>query len=205
MSPGRYRAWAVAGAFGDNLAEPALAGAAAMGLDAHAVAHCAGWGSASTTTRMAMGRRTACFRRHFTTACSPSRIRWPSPNAMPRKQRLDVAPRRPRRALAIRPAVTRAAATADLPARCTVESPGRRNVRESPGHRATRSHHGGAYALARGLQVSLRAPRAHGRRWSIARQFVGGGRAAASGIDGLPESEVPRLLAGNPRAASTSA
>ena len=65
---GRFRAWALVGAYGDNLTHVADALAADMGLDEPAARSCASWAKASTTTPMATrpatstSRRSACTR-----------------------------------------------------------------------------------------------------------------------------------------------
>ena len=52
------------------------------------------------------------------------------------------------------------------------------------------------YTADGGYAVSVRAPQATVRGAAeLAREFGGGGRAAAAGIDRLPEAELPRFIA----------
>ncbi len=204
---GRHRAWALAGAFGDNLAGIALAGAATMGLDAHSIARlrqvgeCLNYNAYGDRVDELMFPPAELYRRlgPFEDPVAFAE-RDDAIAVLDRSRRDDLV-----RALTIRPALAGASATAVI----LPDAPWSRRISGTLANHLATEHPGRATAVltpSRGAYtVSLRAPRAHpAGAEQLAREFGGGGRAAASGINGLPESEVPRLLAAF-RAAFTSA
>jgi len=195
---GRFRAWAVAGAFGDNLAESALASAATIGLDARSIAlvkrvgECLNYNAYGDRVEELMFHPAELYRR-LRPFASPIDFagRDDAILALERSRREDLG-----RALAIEYSVASTSAAAVI----LPDAPWSRRVSGTlANHLATEYPQRATAVLtpSRGAYtVSLRAPRARpDGAERIARDFGGGGRAAAAGIDGLPESEVPRLLA----------
>jgi hypothetical protein len=194
---GRFRAWAVAGAFGDNLVDSARAVAATLDLGPSAidalkrVGECLNYNAYGERVEElafhpeVLYRRLAPYESPLDFAARDEAI-----PALDRARSEDLA-----RALAI-------GAALDTPYSAAVVLPDASWSRRVSGtlanHLATTSPSratavltpsGGAYT------VSLRAPREHPHGAErLAQAFGGGGRAAAAGINGLPASDVVRFL-----------
>jgi hypothetical protein len=204
---GRFRAWAVAGAFGDNLADSARAAATAHGYAAAAIAalqrlgECLNYNAyGDHVDELAfhpaeLYRRLAPFRDPLDFVARDAAVA-----TLDQARTRDLA-----QALAVRPALDSASAAAFV----LPDAPWSRRVSGTlANHLATAAPTRATAVLtpSRGAYtVSLRAPRDHPRGAEhLARAFGGGGRAAAAGINGLPEGEVARFLDAF-RAAFTSA
>jgi len=195
---GAHRAWAVAGAFGDAMIHSARAAAASLNMAPAALAALRSLGECLNYN--AYGARVEELLFH--PAELHLRMRGfadplafaATDGALPRLEQArgeDLA-----RALAVAPLLDSAAAAAVV----LPDAPWSRRVSGTlANHLATarprRAHavftpQEGAYT------VSLRAPRGHGvGAERIARGFGGGGRAAAAGINGLPEADIARVVA----------
>lgn len=195
---GRYRAWAVVAAFGDNLNQAATEVAAPLALLPEQVALLRRLGECLNYN--AYGDSVADL--HFHPEALYRLLR-------PYRDPLEFAQREPaferlrrgydedmRRAGEIAPLLDDAGHLAVLlPDEAwsrRVSGPWANRLAQSDAQRA----HAVLVRKGHALGVSLRAPLARpGGADSFARQFAGGGgRAQAAGIDALPEEDLPRLL-----------
>jgi len=194
---GRFRAWAIVGAFGDNLAQSARAAAETLDLGPSAidtlkrVGECLNYNAYGECVEElafhpeALYRRLSPFASPLDFAACDDTIA-----VLDHARSEDLA-----RALAIDPALDTTASVAivlpDAAWSRRVSGTLANHLAATWPKRATAvlTPSRGAYT------VSLRAPREHPRGADgLAHAFGGGGRAAAAGIDGLPVSEVARLL-----------
>ncbi len=196
---GRFRAWAVVGAFGDNLGDSARAAAQPLGLPHETVqrlkllGECLNYNAYGSAAEELLFHPEDLHRRMLPYADPLAfAARDPAFPALDRARTEDLV-----RALAIVPLLdTPSVAAVMLP-----DTPWSRRVSGTLANRLATDHPARAHAVfvpERGhYTVSLRAPRSHPVGADrIASIFSGGGgRAAAAGINGLPESEVPRVLA----------
>ncbi|MCW5623816.1 MAG: acetyltransferase [Burkholderiales bacterium] len=195
---GAHRAWAVVGAFGDNLIRPAQRTAASLGLPDDALAALRTLGECLNYN--AYGERVDELMFHPAELTQRMRpfddpLRFIREDAaMDRLQRArddDLS-----RAIDVRP-------TLDTPVAAAVILPdaswSRRVIGTFGNHLATTSPRRAHAVLVRsgaGYTVSVRAPQsAPTGADALARRFGGGGRAGAAGVETLPESEIPTLLA----------
>jgi hypothetical protein len=195
---GAHRAWAVVGAFGDNLDETAAALARTLDLDAASIAklkrlgECLNYNAYGDSVDELLVHPVELLRRMAGFA-SPA----------------DFAASEPSFALidrAMQDDVTRADALAPIDVDATVacyelpDAAWSRRVSGAFANRLARAHPHRAHAVLTpsggAFTVSIRAPIANPRGADrVAVQFErGGGREAAAGINGLPAAEVPRLL-----------
>jgi hypothetical protein len=196
---GARRAWAVVGAFGDNLAGPATEAAAPLGLRAAELAALRELGELLNYN--GYGETLADLHFHpaeLFRAIHPFAEPLACAREAPEVQRLragfaeDMA-----RAGAVAPALEAPRAVAVL-LPC---EPWARRAQGSLANRLANADPQRACAvgvtLADGaLRLSLRAPLARpDGADALARRFGGGGRAGAAGIDALPPGELPRFLA----------
>ena len=195
---GRFRAWAIAGAYGDNLRRPAERLADALGLDARQRAQLRLLGEAVNynaygDTESDVRIHPAALYRWLARYASPFDLiaRAPIVLELDELRRSDLA-----HALAV---------TARLEdARCAVvilpDAPWSRRVLGTFANELASSDPERAHAVLKelpegGYTVSVRAPHATLRGASeLAASFGGGGREAAAGIDRLPEEELPRFV-----------
>jgi hypothetical protein len=196
---GRFRAWAVAAAYGDNLPRPADRLAAMLGLTKEQRAQLQMFGEAVNYN--AYGESEADVRIH------PAALyRWLARYTTP----FDVLAQSPivqeldelRRSDLARARTATARLQDD---QCSVvmlpDAPWSRRVLGTFANELATTDPRRAHAVLReqadgSYTVSLRAPitSPHGAD-AIARQFGGGGRASAAGIDHLDMLDVPRLIA----------
>jgi hypothetical protein len=195
---GAHRAWAVAGAFGDNLAASALAAAQMLGLDAARLEALRNLGECLNYNAYGAGveellfhpaelhRRMRGFADPLAFAASD-----PAPRQLELARSEDLA-----RALAVSPLLaTPTAAAVVLP-----DAPWSRRVSGTLANRLAVEHPRQAHAVftpqSGRYTVSLRAPRDHAVGADrLALAFGGGGgRAAAAGINGLPEPDIARVV-----------
>ena len=196
---GRFRAWGVVGAFGDNLTDSARTAARALGLAHDAVQKLRrlgeslnynAYGSAVEELQFHPEELHRRMRRYLDPLAFAERD--PAFPALDRARTEDLL-----RALAIVPILETAGATAVM----LPDEPWSRRVSGTLANRLTTDQPARAHAVfvpERGrYTVSLRAPQRHPFGADrIASEFSGGGgRAAGAGINGLPESDVPRVLA----------
>jgi hypothetical protein len=195
---GRFRAWAVVGAYGDNLPDSARSAAQLLGLSHDAaqklkrLGECLNYNAYGTSVAELLFHPEDLHRRMLPyedpLAFADRDTAFP---ALDRARTEDLL-----RALTIVPVLdTPSVAAVMLP-----DAPWSRRVSGTLANRLNIDHPGRAHAVfvpENGrYTVSLRAPRAQPVGADrIASSFSGGGgRAAAAGINGLPESEVPRVL-----------
>ncbi len=195
---GAHRAWAVAGAFGDNLADSARAAASPLGLAAAQIEVLRSLGECLNYNAYGAGveellfhpaelhRRMRGFADPLAFAASD-----PAPRVLERARAEDMA-----RALDVAPLLdTPSAAAVVLP-----DAPWSRRVSGTLANRLATEHPRRAHAVftpqAGRYTVSLRAPRGHpvGADRLALGFGGGGGRAAAAGINGLPESDIARVV-----------
>ncbi len=194
---GRYRAWAIVGAFGDNLTRSAEAAAASLHLDAAAIAVLRSLGKCLNYN--AYGERVedlmfhpAALRRRMQPYADPLRFAAED-DSFPRLEQMrtqDLA-----LALAIAPILEIPTATAIV----LPDMPWSRRVGGTLANHLALAGPDGLHAVlvpaVGGFTVSLRASHRHASgAHAIAREFGGGGRAAAAGINAMPGAEIPRLL-----------
>ena len=194
---GRFRGWAVAGAFGDNLADSARAAAEERGFDAQeieilkCVGECLNYNAYGehveelTFHPAELHRRLAPFRDPLEFARRDDAIA-----ILDEARQRDLA-----QAIAVEPALDSPAATAFI----LPDAAWSRRVSGTMANQLATVYPSRATAVLTPSQgtytVSLRAPRNHPRGAELlARAFGGGGRAAAAGINGLPEGDVARFL-----------
>ncbi len=195
---GRHRAWAVVGAFGDNLQASAGAAAAALNLDAASVSvlrrlgECLNYNAYGDSIDELMFHPLD-LRRRMQPYTDPLRFAVEDDCCL----RLDqVRAHDLAQALAIAPTLDVAAASAVI----LPDAPWSRRVGGTLANHLARTAPDRLHAVLvpgrDGYTASLRAPqRHHLGAHAIAREFArGGGRALAAGINGLAEAEVPRLL-----------
>lgn len=195
---GAHRAWAVAGAFGDAMGHAAHAAAAPLRLCAAALARLQSLGECLNYNAYGahveellfhpaeLHRRMAGFTDPLAFAAAD-----PAPRALEQARAADLT-----RALEVAPLLDSAGAVAVV----LPDAPWSRRVSGSlANHLAAAGPHR-AHAVFTPQEgrytVSLRAPRGHpvGAQ-RIALDFGGGGRAAAAGINGLPETHIGQVLA----------
>lgn len=195
---GRFRAWALVGAFGDNLGDSARAAAQPLGLSHETVqrlkllGECLNYNAYGSAVEELLFHPEDLHRRMLPYAdplafaeCDPA---FP---ALDRARTEDLV-----HALAIVPLLD----TPSVAALMLPDMPWSRRVSGTLANRLATDHPARAHAVfvpERGrYTVSLRAPRSHPVGADrIASAFAGGGgRAAAAGINGLPEADVGRVL-----------
>jgi hypothetical protein len=196
---GRFRAWALVGAYGDNLTAVADALAANMGLDAPARQQLRSLGEAINYN--AYGD--APGDQHV----SPQRLyalmqRYPQPQELLRDERIGSELDALRRA-DLQQALAQPLHTAGTRA-CWMQlpdAPWSRRVIGGLANELATAKPELAHAVLKhdgrgGHVVSVRAPKdAPGGADAFCRRFGGGGRAGAAGIDHLPDSERERFVA----------
>lgn len=196
---GAHRAWAVAGAFGDNLAASATAAAAPLGLEAaqldalRSLGECLNYNAYGADVDELLFHPAELHRRMrgFTDPLA-FLSSDPAPRALERARAQDMD-----RALAVEPLLdTPSAAAVVLP-----DAAWSRRVSGTLANRLASQHPRRAHAVftpqGGRYTVSLRAPRDHpvgADRLALA-FGGGGGRAAAAGINGLPEADIARVVA----------
>ncbi len=195
---GRFRTWAVVGAYGDNLSDSARSAAQALGLSHAAtqklkrLGECLNYNAYGTTVAELLFHPEDLHRRMLPyqdpLAFADRDAAFP---ALDRARTEDLM-----RALAIVPVLdTPGVAAVMLP-----DEPWSRRVSGTLANRLTADHPARAHAVfvpdGGRYTVSLRAPRSHpvGAERVASLFSSGGGRAAAAGINGLPESDVGRVL-----------
>lgn len=192
---GRHRVWAVVAAFGDNLVVPARALAAMLSLSAErqdslrALGDCLTYNATGESVDDALVHPEALFRALLSHA-DPFRFIKADPAfaAIDAARRHDVE-----QARATHPAYTMPGATVYV----LPDAAWARRVRGIYGNEVANAAPRRAHAVLTrttdgGFAVSVRAPRANARGADgLCRRFAGGGgRAAAAGIDHLPEKEL---------------
>ena len=194
---GQYRAWAVVGAFGDNLSQSAADAAATLDLDAASIAVLRGIGECLNYN--AYGEHIedllfhpAALRRRMQPYADPLRFAAEDDSfgRLDEMRSRDLA-----QALAVAPVL-------DIPTATAVVLPDTswsRRVGGTLANHLALAAPDGVHAVlvpaSRGFTVSLRASHRHASgAHAIARAFGGGGRAAAAGINAMPAAEIPRLL-----------
>ena len=194
---GRYRAWAVVGAFGDNLSQSAVDAVATLDLDAASIAVLRGLGECLNYN--AYGERVedlmfhpAALRRRMQPYADPLRFAAED-DSFPRLEQMRA--RDMSQALAVAPSLDTPTATAVI----LPDMPWSRRVGGTLANHLARAGPDGLHAVLvpahDGFTVSLRASHRHASgAHAIAREFGGGGRAAAAGINAMPGAEIPRLL-----------
>jgi hypothetical protein len=196
---GRYRAWAVAAAFGDNLPEQAEAAARSMQLGKEKLAtlrtlgECLNYNAYGETENDLHFPPTELYRRlaRFTDPIEFT-LHDPAFEALKLGYEKDMA-----LAATVEPLIDAAGGRVTvLPA----EPWSRRVSGAWANHMATsdpRRAHAVLVRQTQGYTVSVRAPFARPAGADLlCRQFaLGGGRPAAAGINGLPESELQRFVA----------
>jgi hypothetical protein len=196
---GRFRAWGVVGAFGDNLTDSARDAAEPLGLPHDAVqklkrlGECLNYNAYGSAVEELLFHPEDLHRRMRSyvdpLAFAERDAAFPT---LDRARTEDLV-----RALAVVPVLE----TSGVAAVLLPDEPWSRRVSGTLANRLTVDHPTRAHAVfvpERGcFTVSLRAPRSHPFGADrIASEFSGGGgRAAAAGINRLPESAVPRVLA----------
>ncbi len=194
---GRHRAWAVVGAFGDNLTQSATAAAASLDLDTAAIAvlrnlgECLNYNAYGEHIDELMFHP-AVLRRRMQPYADPLRFAAEDDSFLLLEQMRD---QDLSRALSIAPVL-------DIPNATAVVLPDAawsRRVGGTLANHLALADPEGLHAVlvpARdGFTVSLRASHRHASgAHAIARAFGGGGRAAAAGINAMPAAEIPRLL-----------
>jgi hypothetical protein len=195
---GAHRAWAVVGAFGDNLDEAARAAAAPLGLDAgrlerlQALGQCLNYNAYGASVEELLFHPAELFARlhgHADPLDFAARDDAFATLATAREQDLQRALRVP--------------AALDAPAACAVilaDAPwARRVIGTFSNHLASqepRRAHAVLVPQAGRFTVSIRAPLAAptgADRFAL--EFGGGGRAAAAGVNALAPEDVPSFLA----------
>lgn len=200
---GVHRAWAVAGAFGDAMVHSARAAAASLNLTPGALGALRNLGECLNYN--AYGARVeellfhpAELHRRMRGFADPLAFAAadPAPRALEQARDNDLS-----RALGVAPLLaTAAAAAVVLP-----DAPWSRRVSGTLANHLAAASPRRAHAVFTpqdgAYTVSLRAPQGHAvGAERIARDFGGGGRAAAAGINGLPESDVARVVTALERA-----
>lgn len=195
---GAHRPWAVAGAFGDNLAASARAAAAPLGLAAaqlealRSLGECLNYNAYGAGVEELLFHPAELHRRMRGFADPLGFVASdPAVRQLERARAEDMA-----RALAVAPLLdTTTAAAVVLP-----DAPWSRRVSGTLANRLAAEHPRRAHAVftpqAGRYTVSLRAPRDHpvgADRLALA-FGGGGGRAAAAGINGLPEPDIARVV-----------
>jgi hypothetical protein len=196
---GRYRPWAIAAAFGDNLAAAAHALAATTGLEARQVAQlrelgeCLAYNAYGDSAAALLVAPDALYRLVH---------RYADPFAFLATEAViaDIATMR-RADLAQARAVAAAVATEGRAVYVLPDAAWSRRVRGALANALANEHPGRAHAILSpdaggGYTVSVRAPLATMTGADVlCRAFrTGGGRAAAAGINDLPASGVPDFL-----------
>jgi len=196
---GRHRAWALVGAYGDNMAEVADGLAADIGLDAAArralrtlgeALNYNAYGDEAADQHIAPHQLYERMRRF----AEPLRFLREDPIGM----ELDALRRADLQAALAHPAQTlgHAASVQRLP-----DAPWSRRAIGVLANELAQREPARAHAVLKadrrgGHVISLRAPlAAPGGADALCRRFGGGGRAGAAGIDHLPATELPRFLA----------
>jgi hypothetical protein len=196
---GRFATWALVGAYGDNLAAAADAGARALGLDAAHAAQLAELGMAlnynaygETDADLAIHPRGLYLRLRPFADPFAFIAGEPIVAQLAARRRADLA-----RAAALAPTLADARmAVFDLP-----DAGWARRVQGSFAHQLALAHPERAHALLRlraddRYSVSLRAPLTVPQGAdALAIRFGGGGRAAAAGIDALPAERRAEFIA----------
>ena len=194
---GRYRAWAVVGAFGDNLSQSAGDAAATLDLDAASIAVLRSLGECLNYN--AYGERVedlmfhpAALRRRMQPYADPLRFAAED-DSFPRLEQMRA--RDMSQALAVAPSLDTPTATAVI----LPDMPWSRRVGGTLANHLARAGPDGLHAVLvpahDGFTVSLRASHRHASgAHAIAREFGGGGRGAAAGINAMSAAEIPRLL-----------
>jgi hypothetical protein len=196
---GRYRAWAIVAAFGDNLHAQAYEAAAALGLERTGIENLKELGECLNYN--AYGRNLADL--HFHPAELYLRMRpYADPLAFCSKApELDILRRASAGDLQQALALPVEKVGDDAIVVFMPEAAWSRRVAGTFANELSRRHIDRTVALlvrtGTGYQVSLRAPERGGSAAHLlAQQFESGnGRARSAGIQFLPESEVPKLLA----------
>lgn len=195
---GGHRAWAVAGAFGDNLAASARAAAAPLGLAGEALealrnlGECLNYNAYGESVDELLFHPADLHRRmrRFEDPLAYAR-QDPAPATLERARARDMA-----LALQVRPLLDTPSVTAVV----LPDAAWSRRVSGTLANRLASEHPRRGHAVltpaAGRLTVSLRAPRAHpvGADRLALGFGGGGGRTAAAGINAMPEAEMPRLL-----------
>ena len=195
---GRARAWAIVGAFGDNLGKPAQALASACGYTGERTAllqrlgRCLNYNAYGDTESdllfppRTLYERLGCY--------ADPEVFALEDDAFPALEEAMTADLE--KALAVRPMLeSETAAVFELP-----DDAWSRRVTGTFANHVTRSNPGRAHAILTpsdgGITVSIRAPADHpAGADELARRFDGGGgRAAAAGIDHLPTGRVPEFV-----------
>lgn len=194
---GRHRAWAVAGAFGDNLIQSATAAASTIDLDPAALAILRSLGESLNYNAYADRIEDLMFHpaelhRRMLAFDDPLRFAAED-DSVQRLQRMraeDLS-----RALDVAPALDTALATAVI----LPDEPWSRRVGGTLANHLAQTAPAAVHAVlvpsGTGFTVSVRTSIGHrAGAHAIAREFGGGGRAAAAGINAMPAAEIPRLL-----------
>lgn len=194
---GRHRAWAVVGAFGDNLVQSARAAASELHLDEASIAvlrrlgECLNYNAYGEHIDDLMFHPAALWRRMRPHA-DPLRFaaQDDSLSRLEQVRTEDLA-----RALGVALALDIDAATAVV----LPDAPWSRRVGGTFANHLAQLRPEAVHAVlvpaSGGYTVSLRAsPRHPGSAHALAAEFGGGGRAAAAGINAMPATEIPRLL-----------
>jgi len=197
---GRFRPWAIVGAFGDNLPDTAIGLAHTLGLDARRVAtlrelgedlNYNAYGQSESDVMIAPEALYRIVRRY----ADPFELaaREPVMHRLKEEREADLG-----RALEAAPMHSDDGVDAWL----LPDEPWSRRVGGTFANRLALDDPGRAHAVLTPIAgdaylVSLRSPRERGLRASeFCRRFgSGGGRALAAGIDALPRADLPRLLA----------
>jgi hypothetical protein len=194
----RHRVWAVVGAFGDNLRQPALSAAAPLGLDAGQLAALQSLGECFNYN--AYGDTVADL--HFPPDELYRRVHgYADPFAFVHEEPVF---RRLQQGYAEDLAQAQALAPEFATERCALyflpDRAWSRRVSGSFGNRLAQAWPCRAHALLTknggGYTVSVRAPlSAPAGADELCLRFGGGGRKAAAGINGLPEAQVEEFVA----------
>lgn len=199
LTGGRHRAWAVVGAFGDNLAATARRLAAALALDTATEARWCDLGECLNYNAYGLSEDDLVYRpaqlyRAMSAYADPDRFIEAEPHfarlRAARSADLEQALACPARPLG------RGAVLHLLP-----DAAWARRVSGSFANHALNADPARAHAIATprpgsgALQVSLRLPAGSAASaHELVRPFGGGGRRGAAGIDALPQSELPRFV-----------
>ncbi len=200
---GAHRAWAVTGAFGDAMTRSAHAAAASLNLTPAALGALQSLGESLNYNAYGTRVEELLFHpaelhqrmRGFTDPLDFAATD-PAPRALEQARHSDLS-----RALGVAAVLdTAGAAAVVLP-----DAPWSRRVSGTLANHLAATNPGRAHAVFTPQEgaytVSLRAPRGHAASAErIAREFGGGGRAAAAGINGLPEADVARVVGALKRA-----
>ena len=195
---GRFRAWALVGAYGDNLTRVADALAADIGLGAaeRQQLRLLGEGINYNAYGDEAGDQHIAPQQLYAAAVAPCRSAAAAARRRHRQRARCPAPGRPAAGAVAADPCRRRRCPLDAAARCRLEPARHRHPGQRAGSRPRRQQ---AHAVLKadrrgGFVVSLRAPQdAPTGADEFCRRFGGGGRAGAAGIDHLPAEALERF------------